>query len=117
MERSSSQLYISPVMKLSHMLTRGRNISFQGHIYPTLIASEQHDINVGMGAFDIPPPYAMIFMLRGNYSTFTMNGVNFPLHVAFYDRNFRLLESFTAIPGMRNRANPQGAYYMVEVPL
>ena len=88
---------------------------------PALLMTTEHEINVGMGMFaqqyyrtGIPPSLPLLFPLQGEFPTLTMEGVPFPIEVVYYDKNWRMLNSLVASPGMSDSPIPRGTYWMYE---
>ena len=100
------------------------SISLGSHMYRMEIMMKREDIHIGMGKYSSPPPYGMIFILKGAYKTVTMRDVSFPLYISFYDRNWNPIPMnaydptiWTRMyPNEQSRPMPLGAYYMLELP-
>lgn len=93
------------------------SIRIQGHSYRLLVRRTPLEISRGMSIYASSPPHGMLFILNGQYHTFTMNGVSFPLSVLFLDADWNIVESFTAQPGMRTKRIPRSVMYMIEIPV
>lgn len=81
----------------------------------------REEIGVGMGLFsDIYtrqgslPKIGMLFPLQGRYTNFTMEGVPFPIRVIYYDREWNVVDSFIASPGMRDSSISSRVWWMYE---
>lgn len=103
--------------------------NIEGKQYDVIVAKTQADINKGMSIYQSKPVYGMLFMLMGNYSMFTMNGVKFPIMVYLYDKDWKLITKYEAKPGEPARRFPKTSreinnetiyeypYYMIEIPI
>lgn len=95
-----------------------REIEFGG---PCLLLDTPNEVNLGMGMFARQyllngslPSYSLLFKLAGQYNTFTMDGVPFPIYVILYDQNWNVLSIFTAQPNTPNFPLPPSTYWMYE---
>lgn len=97
------------------------SITIGGHKYNVEYVSDAESIRIGMRKYRTPPPYGMLFPLRGMYSAVTMEGMLFPLDVSFYDIEGNVMPHNGVYwrrihPGDSNIPIPVGAYYMIEFP-
>lgn len=95
-----------------------REIYFNG---PTYLMETPYEVNTGMGIFSNEyletgelPSHGLLFHLAGNYNTLTMEGVPFPIHVTYYDREMNVIGYEYAYPGMPNTPMPPGVWWMYE---
>lgn len=89
-----------------------------GSVVPVYLAENSREVNMGMSTFgDRYPDRGMLFPLRGNYSTFTMDGVKFPLEVYMMDVSGNILDHFIVHPGTKDRQITANTYWMLEFPL
>ena len=85
-------------------------------VIDTFIVSDKESIGKGMSVYDTPPTHGLLFLLHKKYSTFTMDGVKFPLHVYLYDHMGKLMSYFIAHPGDPNMYILSDVTYTLEVP-
>lgn len=85
------------------------------------IPETNEEIGRGMGLFSdtfhrqgVLPKLGMLFLLEGRFSNFTMDGVPFPINVTYYDKNWNIVRSFIATPGMNNSRIPPTVWWMYE---
>lgn len=101
-------------------------IRIGSHIYKIEVVRTKEDIRQGMRKYISPPPYGMLFPLKGLYYSVTMKGMTFPLDISFYDKNWRVIPISTEngsknwmrmYPYSSDATIPKGAYYMLEFPV
>lgn len=97
--------------------------------YNLVVVKTQKDISKGMSIYQnkeqIGLNKGMLFILAGNYSTFTMKDVKFPLHVFIYNKNWKLISSWISYPSDSQMSFPKSSidgkyecpFYMIEIPL
>lgn len=84
---------------------------------PVEIVSDRSSIGIGMTKYATPPKHSMFFILKGMYSSVTMQGMRFPLDIILMTRDLKIIRQWRGYPSDPERLIPEHTWYMLEIPV
>lgn len=83
--------------------------------------SDPEEMSIGMKAFNTPPSYGLLFVLRDSNGpvNVVMEGVRFPLAIMFLRKDWTSISPglIRMEPGQPSLLVPEDAFYVLEIPV